>query len=297
MNDIHRKNIRILHTIEGAHGIGGYWAMIGRNNTVSLINTEGVEGAKIAHAMDSIAIAKTILANPCASNPELIRSLSPSETPYTMELMDYLINTIYPQYEAFDGGHNCEHINQVANAAMYLNIINKCGVTLDILLTAAYCHDIGLGSGDRENHEQEGKHIFLKDATFTKFFTKTQINEIAYAIGAHRASRVEPVVGYLGQLISDADRGPCVTINDRIIRSCKYNIEHGITDPTKLCDAVYDALYSRFSKKHGYSHKPYFVYTQRQLDAVGKLLDQKHRAKKVIMAVIDTTMNLNQYQK
>jgi hypothetical protein len=239
-----------------------YWSLIGHangdNGLLSNIFENDVELVN--------AIGYTTMGAKC--NPSLVA---------------YLQNTILPQYATIGGGHGYDHINMVVTGSIYLSATNNCDIPLDMVCAAAYYHDLGLKLGTRKGHEEASKDMFLNNEAFAQFFTPCQIVDIAYAIAAHRASRVEPIDGCLGNILSDADREPAGSIMSKILRVCKSNIQDGIVDPTELCEVVYALLHDKYGRD-GYARKPYFAYTQRRLQAFAQFIELDN-AKNVISEI------------
>jgi len=137
------------------------------------------------------------------------------------ELKNYLENDIIPQYDAFDKGHRCDHAHYVMDTALYLSQFYE--VDIDMILTAAACHDLGL-SEDRTTHHLASGRIIRKDKTLRNWFSDNQIETIAQAAEDHRASSGHEPRSIYGKIIAEADRQiiPEVVIR----RTVQFGLSH-----------------------------------------------------------------------
>ncbi|MCR5018113.1 MAG: HD domain-containing protein [Bacteroidales bacterium] len=129
-----------------------------------------------------------------------------------MTLRQYIETQIIPQYAAFDKAHREDHARAVIERAMAMG--EKYDIDLDMLYTAAACHDLGLAV-DRKTHHLESGRIIRADVHLREWFTPEQIETIAQAAEDHRASATTPPRSIYGALVAEADR---MIVPETIIR-------------------------------------------------------------------------------
>ncbi len=118
------------------------------------------------------------------------------------ELVNYISNYVFPNYERFYS-HGMIHIkNVIENMAMLADYYN---LDKNMAYAVASYHDIGL-SIDRKNHEKESAKLLKNDKELKRFFTEPQIEIMAEAIEDHRGSKKERPRNIYGECVSDSDR-------------------------------------------------------------------------------------------
>ncbi|MBP5637435.1 MAG: HD domain-containing protein [Bacteroidales bacterium] len=152
-------------------------------------------------------------------------------------LIQYIQTEIIPQYAGFDKAHREDHARAVIERALAMgeNIGDtssggKAGETpgashidLDMLYTAAACHDLGLAV-DRKTHHLESGRIIRADKRLLQWFTPEQIETIAQAAEDHRASATTPPRSIYGALVAEADR---MIVPETIIRrTVQFGLSH-----------------------------------------------------------------------
>lgn len=125
-------------------------------------------------------------------------------------------------YDAFDSGHDRDHLEAVRNRAVIL-ARKYCPNKVDLAYIAATLHDIGL-SKSRDNHGKIGAEMVLMDEELKEVLTDEELEEIAHCVKEHRASVGSPKT-ILAKIVSDADKTP-VSPQDFIERVCGYGVEH-----------------------------------------------------------------------
>ena len=138
------------------------------------------------------------------------------------EIKRFLEETIVPQYDGFDAGHQRDHVHTVMAQAMQMAQhypeADKC-----LLLTAAAYHDLGLANG-REEHHIHSARIIRGDERLKQWFDDDEINIIADAAEDHRASSNHEPRTIYGRIVSEADR---VINSDTIVRrAIQYGLAH-----------------------------------------------------------------------
>lgn len=162
---------------------------------------------------------------------------------FRLSLQRYLDTKIRPLYKKHDGGHNEEHLEEVLEKALILGKYYK--IPLDMCMTCAYYHDVGL-IGGRDGHELRSAEYLRKDKNLLRWFREDQIEEMAQAIEDHRASLQGEPRSILGKIISDSDR--VMDPSRSIQRSFRYNSSKY---PDKTREEVLEIVYNYLSKKYG----------------------------------------------
>lgn len=148
------------------------------------------------------------------------------------DIVEYVQQSIIPQYAFFDKAHREDHAVAVITSALRLldsmpeSAREDCKDVLygksgdwnprEMLFAAAACHDLGLAGG-RENHHTDSGKIIRADAKLMQWFTPDQIETIAQAAEDHRASVKAAPRTIFGQLVAEADR---IIDNDTIVTRC-----------------------------------------------------------------------------
>ena len=83
------------------------------------------------------------------------------------DLVTYLFEIIVPRYEAFDKGHREAHVLQVVSGSMEL--ADQHHLDLNMALTIAVYHDLGLTDG-REFHHIRSGELLLADQNLKQWF-------------------------------------------------------------------------------------------------------------------------------
>ena len=183
-------------------------------------------------------------------------------------------------YDKFDEAHSREHLIRVRVQALKL-AKKYLPEKLKLVYIAATLHDIGL-SKDRENHEDHGAKMILKDPYLKTIMTSEELSEVADAVKNHRASSGKPET-ILGKIISDADRSG-VTTSYTLYRAITYGIHHYKDhDLNWYIDRAIDHLHDKYGLK-GRGRRSYFPETDKILNDVFepilRLKNDKDRIKK-----------------
>ena len=122
---------------------------------------------------------------------------------FIMTLQEYIEQTILPQYDAFDGGHQRDHAQAVIAESLQLAREHHADEQMAYVI-AAY-HDLGLRF-DREKHHIHSGEILLSDQTLRQWFTEEQLLIMRDAVEDHRASGKNPPRTIYGAIVAEADR-------------------------------------------------------------------------------------------
>jgi HD superfamily phosphodiesterase len=174
-------------------------------------------------------------------------------------LWETLKEKLSPIYDTFDPGHDSRHMLSVtSNAVEYfwellhlLHNVKNVKLNINVVITAAAMHDIGLVDG-RVDHHLRGYALFREHGgeyrnLVESFFTKKQLKEIAWAILEHRASYEGPVSSYTSALVSLADRGD-FDMRKYVRRSYDYNVAN---TPDKPVEEIREDVYNHMINKYG----------------------------------------------
>lgn len=131
-------------------------------------------------------------------------------------LREYVEECVLPQYDAFDAAHRRDHARRVIARAMAMEPSAKTYV-------AAAMHDIGLTAGRERHHEESGRKI-RDERKLEKWFSASEIEEIAQAAEDHRASAERAPRTRLGCVVAEADRDvePLTIVR----RTVEYGLSH-----------------------------------------------------------------------
>ena len=136
--------------------------------------------------------------------PLLEKELASGDGPGIREdLRDYIEREVIPRYGAFDKAHREDHARLVIDRALAMG--KAYDIDVEMLYTAAACHDLGLAV-DRKTHHLESGKIIRADERLRQWFTPEQIETIAQAAEDHRASATTPPRSLYGRLVAEADR-------------------------------------------------------------------------------------------
>ena len=161
------------------------------------------------------------------------------------EIRDFIEREIVPRYDAFDAGHNRDHVHTVMSQALslaqYYPEVDAC-----ILLTAAAYHDLGLVNG-REHHHTDSARIVREDERLRQWFSEDEINTIADAAEDHRASSNHEPRTIYGRIVAEADR---IIDSETIVRrALQYGLKH---NPELDREGQYERLLDHMYEKYDY---------------------------------------------
>ena len=156
---------------------------------------------------------------------------------FTKTLKQYIEQTILPQYDAFDGGHQRDHAQMVIDES--LKLAREHGADEQMAYVIAAYHDLGLRF-DREKHHIHSGEILMADQTLRQWFTQEQLLIMRDAVEDHRASSKNPPRTIYGAIVAEADRqiNPTLVIHRTMAYSAKL-----------FPEGDFETLYQR-SKEH-----------------------------------------------
>ena len=162
----------------------------------------------------------------------------------TPEEIESLARPHYPD----SGSHGWNHILDVIESAKRM----RRKKLLKKELAALMYHDSSLLTGPRDTHAEDSAEIARKELAGR--FSKRQIEDIANAIAHHRASYEGKRKSRLENLVAAADRDVFVdgNIDDYILRSYRYGLEHGMT-PEEAVDNTLHHMPDKYGT-NGYAY-------------------------------------------
>jgi uncharacterized protein len=160
------------------------------------------------------------------------------------ELIIFIEENIFPEYDKNDGGHNLAHILEVIRRSFALNDTFKLGLDHNMIYAIAACHDWGKYE-DHETHNIIAARNFMSTEGFKQFFTNEEMQTIKEAIEDHRSSKEDEPRSTYGKLISSADRNTRIEIV--FIRS--FFVAHERMPETNI-EEYLDYTIKRLSKKY-----------------------------------------------
>ena len=161
------------------------------------------------------------------------------------EIRDFIDREIVPRYDAFDAGHDRNHVHTVMSQAMslakYYPEVDHC-----ILLIAAAYHDLGLING-REHHHTDSARIVRDDERLRQWFSDDEINTIADDAEDHRASSNHEPRTIYGRIVAEADR---IIDSETIVRrALQYGLKH---NPELNREGQFERLMDHMREKYDY---------------------------------------------
>ena len=161
------------------------------------------------------------------------------------EIREFIEREIVPRYDAFDAGHNRDHVHTVMSQALslaqYYPEVDRC-----MLLVAAAYHDLGLING-REHHHTDSAHIIRQDERLRQWFSDEEINTISDAAEDHRASSNHEPRTIYGRIVAEADR---IIDSETIVRrALQYGLKH---NPELDREGQYERLMDHMREKYDY---------------------------------------------
>ena len=192
-------------------------------------------------------------------------------------LVKYVEEKIFPEYDTNIGGHNIEHIKLVINRSFELNELFHLNLNLNMVYVIASFHDMGY-KVDPENHEQVSADMFYQDEAMKYFFSDEDRQIIYEAIIDHRASLEYEARSVYGKLVSSADRAIDIDIAlwGIILFQRDKHKDENLSD-LDIIEYAYKKLASKYGKER-YA-KMYFPDQKYQgfLNSMQKLVADKEK--------------------
>ena len=192
-------------------------------------------------------------------------------------IVKYIEEKIFPQYDTNIGGHGIEHVKNVINRSFELNELFHLNLNPNMVYVIAAFHDMGY-KVDPENHEQVSADMFYQDEVMKYFFSDEDRQIIYEAIIDHRASLEYEARSVYGKLVSSADRAIDIDIAlwGIILFQRNKHKDENLSD-LDIIEYAYKKLASKYGKG-GYA-KMYFPDQKYQdfLNSMQKLVADKEK--------------------
>ena len=192
-----------------------------------------------------------------------------------VSLKKYIEETLFPEYNKNERGHDIKHIQDVIRRSFKLIDQNKLDVNENIVYVVAAYHDIGHHI-DRKKHEIISAEIMSKDENLKKFFSKEELLLIKEAIEDHRASADHEPRSIYGKIVSSADRNN--TVEQCLKRSYYYGKR---LEPNATDRELYERAFKHLNLKFGINgYAKFFLKDQEYekfLEDIRKVLQDKEK--------------------
>jgi len=159
------------------------------------------------------------------------------------DLKNYIEQSILPNYNSFDKGHNIDHARKVIADSLIL--AEKFDVDINMVYAIAAYHDIGIGT-NRELHHIISGETLLADENLKKWFTPEQINTMQQAVEDHRASNNYEPRSIYGKIVAEADRD--ISLKTILRRTLQFGLKKY---PDADFEFHFDRAYSHIVNKYG----------------------------------------------
>lgn len=171
------------------------------------------------------------------------------------ELLKYIEDNIFPEYEKNDNAHGIEHIKYVIERSVkFAKTIPN--INYDMVYTIAAYHDIGHHI-DAKNHERISSEILRDDKKLKEYFNEEEISIMVDAVHDHRASSDTEPRNIYGKIVSSADRN--TSIDNILKRTYAYILKHNPNLNNKeIIEDSKKHIISKFGKKGYATEKMYF---------------------------------------
>lgn len=203
-------------------------------------------------------------------------------------IVKYIEEKIFPQYDTNIGGHGIEHIKNVINRSFELNELFHLNLNPNMVYVIAAFHDMGY-KVDPENHEQVSADMFYQDEVMKYFFSDEDRQIIYEAIIDHRASLEYEARSVYGKLVSSADRAIDIDIAlwGIILFQRDKHKDENLSD-LDIIEYAYKKLASKYGRG-GYA-KMYFPDQKYQdfLNSMQKLVADKEKFVEKELSLIRT---------
>lgn len=176
------------------------------------------------------------------------------------ELVKYIEENIFPEYNKNEKGHNIDHIKQVIERSFKIMKQNNLELDNNMVYTIAAYHDIAHHI-DSANHEKLSADFLLADTNLKNFFSDEQIKVMAEAVHDHRASMEGDPRSEYGKLVSSADRNN--TVNQCLKRTYYYGKK---LDPKATDEDLFKRAFDVLNRKFGIGGYAKFYFKDEDYD-------------------------------
>ena len=154
------------------------------------------------------------------SQPSILES-DMIDNSVSLDLMEFVEQSILPRYNEFDKAHNIAHATQVIRKSVAM--AKTFGADVNMAYVIAAYHDLGL-EGPRAIHHVTSGKILEADRRLGRWFTAAQIKVMREAVEDHRASASHAPRSLYGNIVAEADRN--LEPETVIRRTIQFGIAH-----------------------------------------------------------------------
>ena len=181
----------------------------------------------------------------------------------TPALLQYIAESVFPQYEKNDKGHGLDHIDYVIRRSLQF-MKQFPGLSADMVYTIAAFHDIAHHI-DKDRHEVLSAKVLYEDENLRRFFSEEQILTMQEAVEDHRASLEYPPRSNYGKIVSSADRS--TDIDSFFKRTHAYSLKHfPHYSETECMERCYEHMKDKYGEdgyaKHYVVDEEYLLFLQ-----------------------------------
>lgn len=204
-------------------------------------------------------------------------------------IINYVIQDVFPIYNKNEQGHGIEHIQMVIRRSLKLAHDLKLEVDLNMVFVIAAYHDLGHHI-DRKTHEIISAKMFYDDQNMKKFFNDEKRKIIKEAIEDHRSRLDHAPRTIYGKIVSTADR--CISdIDYSIKRAYSYGLKHF---PEYSKEEQIERVYDHLKEKYGEGgYGKVFLKDEEYENALSKLQDALSNKDEFIERIINVTKSFN----
>ena len=149
------------------------------------------------------------------SQPSILES-DMIDNSVSLDLMEFVEQSILPRYNEFDKAHNIAHATQVIRKSVAM--AKTFGADVNMAYVIAAYHDLGRLVDD-ETHNFESAKMMREDEFLKRKFSAEEVETMAEAVEDHRASFGHEPRSIYGKIVSSADR----TVESMLERAYDYN--------------------------------------------------------------------------
>ena len=172
------------------------------------------------------------------------------------------------KWESNDPGHRATHFEEVFQCGLHINTALGLGYSSKLILFAAYFHDLFAWSRNNHHHMSMDWMFSTDHHVILDNLSPSEINDVAWACGQHRASYKGTFRNPFCELINSADRGFPTDVPNMLARAVLYREE---LYPDMSADERTAGAIAHLKEKYG--HGGYARYPEMYKKVFGGSLD------------------------
>lgn len=161
------------------------------------------------------------------------------------ELVNYIAENIFPEYQQNEQAHDLGHIKYVINRSLTFAHKNSPNLDYAMIYTIASYHDLKHHVSAKE-HERLSSKALTEDQNLENFFDTKQIQIMAEAVMDHRSVKKQNPRTIYGKIICSADR--TTTVRNAMAATYHYRVLHNPNN--NLAEIIKDS-YEHIKSKYG----------------------------------------------